>query len=360
MNNSDNLLLGVMRDPWISGSFDRTEWDLCLRQARHARILARLCVLLDQARILPTVPPKVHQHLEAARTVADQHERILRWEVNRLEQALGPLRIPVILLKGAAYVLAALPPAGGRLYSDVDILVPKEHLALVESTLLRHGWQVAKLDKYDQRYYRKWMHELPPLTHKERGTMIDLHHNILPETGRLHPNPQALLEAARPVAGTIFSILAPADMVLHSAAHMFQDGELGGSLRDLADLDGLLRHFGKDIGFWDGFVSRGRQLDLSRPMFYALRYAQQFFETPVPQTVMADAMQYAPAAAILSLMDSLVRRALIPVAPDCTPWDTDLARWLLYVRSHWLRMPPLLLARHLFKKALRRFDAKDA
>ena len=31
-----------------------------------------------------------------------------------------------------------------------------------------------------------------------------------------------------------------------------------------------------------------------------------------------------------------------------------LARWLLYVRSHWLRMPPLLLARHLLRKSLRR------
>jgi len=29
----------------------------------------------------------------------------------------------------------------------------------------------------------------------------------------------------------------------------------------------------------------------------------------------------------------------------------QFARWLLYVRSHWLRMPPALLTRHLLRKA---------
>jgi hypothetical protein len=32
-------------------------------------------------------------------------------------------------------------------------------------------------------------------------------------------------------------------MVLHSATHLFYDGELNHGLRDLVDLDDLLRHF---------------------------------------------------------------------------------------------------------------------
>jgi len=30
-----------------------------------------------------------------------------------------------------------------------------------------------------------------------------------------------------------------------------------------------------------------------------------------------------------------------------------MAVWLLFVRSHWLRMPPGLLAAHLLRKAFR-------
>jgi hypothetical protein len=34
---------------------------------------------------------------------------------------------------------------------------------------------------------------------------------------------------------------------------------------------------------------------------------------------------------------------------------SGMARWALYVRSHWLRMPPLLLMQHLTRKVLRRW-----
>jgi hypothetical protein len=54
------------------------------------------------------------------------------------------------------------------------------------------------------------------------------------------------------------------------------------------------------------------------------------------------------------LMDRVVPLALFPVHPD-QPWRrASRARWLVYVRAHWLRMPPLLLARHLGTKAWRR------
>ena len=54
--------------------------------------------------------------------------------------------------------------------------------SLAEQLLLHAGWSHMKADEYDQHYYREWMHELPPLQHKERGTVVDLHHGILPVT----------------------------------------------------------------------------------------------------------------------------------------------------------------------------------
>jgi hypothetical protein len=275
--------------------------------------------------------------------------------VNRLERVLQHLDTPIVLLKGSAYVMAGLPPARGRLYSDVDILVPKERLEVVESTLLHNGWETLKLESYDQRYYRTWMHEIPPLQHGERETVLDVHHGILPETGRLRPDSKLLLESALTLDASCFKVLAPADMILHSAAHMFQDGELAGSLRDLTDLDDLLRHFGRRDDFWAELVPRARRLDLSHPLFYALRYAQQLLNTPVPgEVVIAAGAAGRSPAPVLRFMDALVRRALILDPPDQTSSSAELARWLLYIRSHWLRMPPLLRTRHLFRKSLRR------
>jgi hypothetical protein len=357
----NHLLLQALRDPQSCTSFTFNEWRFCIPLARRAKVLARLHCLLQTHGLLEAVCEEVRNQLAAAHVTASHNEREVRWEVNRLGRVLGHLDTPIVLLKGSAYLLSGLPPSRGRLYNDVDVLVPKAKLNMVESALLDAGWEALKLDGYDQRYYRTWMHELPPLRHRERGTVLDVHHAILPETGRLHPDSRLLLESALDLKGSRFKVLAPVDMVLHSTAHMFQDGELAGSLRDLTDLDDLLRYFGNQEGFWDGLVPRAKRLELTRPLFYALRYANQLLDTPVPQPV-REAARVAgqPPAPILRLMDSLVRRALMLGAPGQVKLSGNLARLLLYIRSHWLRMPPLLLAQHLLRKALPRRESPPA
>ena len=52
----------------------------------------------------------------------------------------------------------------------------------------------------------------------------------------------------------------------------------------------------------------------------------------------------------------LMGRVLRPKHPEGP--GTPVSDWLLYVRSHWLRMPPWLLASHLSRKALRRLSRR--
>jgi hypothetical protein len=54
-------------------------------------------------------------------------------------------------------------------------------------------------------------------------------------------------------------------------------------------------------------------------------------------------------------MDSLVGGSLAIRTGAEPPMLAGIARWCLYVRSHWLRMPPILLARHLTRKAFKRW-----
>jgi 3-hydroxyacyl-CoA dehydrogenase len=56
-------------------------------------------------------------------------------------------------------------------------------------------------------------------------------------------------------------------MVLHSATHLFFEGELRHGLRDLVDLDDLVRHFAaQDASFWQRLVARAFEMDLARPL----------------------------------------------------------------------------------------------
>ena len=345
------LVVEALRQPGMMAGLTLADWDLLLRQAGSARLVNRLRAMLAEGGMLDTVPPQVRTHLDWSHTLAARHRRAVHWEVEQIRRALDGLGLQPILLKGAAYAAAGLPPAEGRMFSDIDIMVPKDRLGEVEAALMMHGWVGTHTDAYDQRYYREWMHELPPMQNVKRDTLVDVHHAILPETARATPAPAKLSAAAVAIPGQHgLRTLAPADMVLHSATHLFY-GEFEHGLRDLVDIDRLLRHFGTDRAFWDGLAARARELELGRPLFYALRSAQRLLGTKMPAQVLEDSRRDAPNAALLALMDWLFGYAMLPAHRSIDRFATAPARLLLYIRANWLRMPPLLLARHLFHKA---------
>ncbi|NTV70763.1 MAG: nucleotidyltransferase family protein [Azonexaceae bacterium] len=353
MAERDLLLRALLTEPNQLMSASASQWDLLIRQARSSNLLARLANHFVEANLLEIVPHSPRQHLISALRLVDRQNIAMRWEVECIRKAVADTEMPIILLKGAAYVLSELRAARGRLFSDIDILVPMHRLADVESGLMLHGWQSLQYDEYDQRYYRRWMHEIPPMRHVRRGTVIDVHHSILPPTARVKVNTEALLAAAKPLVGhNSVYVLQPTDMFLHSATHLFHEGEFEKGLRDLFDLDSLLREFGSKDGFWEKLVPRALELGLERPLFYALRYTNLILGTPIPISVFMAAMVAKPVGGLLYVMDFCYLRALRPLHPSTDDTGSRSARFALYLRSHWLRMPLHLLAYHLGRKAL--------
>jgi hypothetical protein len=346
------LLLTVLRAPQTARDLTLVEWDLLLRQATSAQLMPALVHLCDDAQLTDALPAQVRPHLAWMRVRMERHAAAVQFEIQRIQAAMAELHLPLLLLKGAAYSATQLGPARGRLFSDIDIMVPKAQLAEVEAALMLHGWVGNNHDAYDQRYYRQWMHEIPPLQHLRRHSVIDVHHAILPETARVRPDPALLRAAAVDVPGMPgVQTLAPADMVLHSAVHLFYDGEFDKGLRDLVDLHRLLTQFGAVPDFWEDLPARAAQLQLARPLFYALRYSSALLHTAVPASAIAAMAFAAPNAVLLALMDALFLRALQPLHASAADGLSGIARGMLYVRGNWLRMPPVLLARHLFHKA---------
>jgi hypothetical protein len=234
-------------------------------------------------------------------------------------------------------------------------MVRREHLAGVERALLDAGWEFEKTDPYDQHYYRAWSHELPPMRCAGQALELDLHHGILPPFGRLKPDTDALFAAAIPVEGTPFRILSPADQVLHAAAHLFQDSDCSGRLRDLVDFDGLVRCFSAaDDSFWQVLEQRGRLHQLGRPLWYALTFGRAWLATPVPVNFLRSNRSAKPPAPARWLVTTLVPLALLPVDPDSASSARNrIAGRLMEARAFWLRMPPWLLLFHAINKFAR-------
>jgi Uncharacterised nucleotidyltransferase len=372
-------LAKALADPSYVLGLNDDQWTALLCMAHAERLTASLAWRLDGL----ATPQTAAAILDEARSSAEVQRVQALWEAEMARRALAPLGIPVVLLKGTAYVAAGVDAGRGRLIGDLDILVPRDQLDAAEAALLSSGWEWVNPDPYDDAYYRTHMHELPPLIHAERDRMIDVHHTILPLTARVRPDAAALLERAvvltppsrlregsgegvsasaelvetgpppappasgrgegeQPppaVGGGALSTLAPEDMLLHAVAHLFADGDLAGGLRNLWDIDRLVREFADAPDWWQRVHRASAQHSLTPYLSRALRLAHHLFDTPVDPWL---AWKARPGD-VWYLSRILARDR----------WGREtrtLLRLAFYIRSHWIRMPPLMLARHLFVK----------
>jgi hypothetical protein len=186
---------------------------------------------------------------------------------------------------------------------------------------------------------------------------VDLHHTIAPVTSRTRADDYLLFKDVVSLPGSRYFVLDPCDQVIHAAVHLFQDSELDGRLRDLVDLDGLIRHHMHDASAWERLAERARAHRADRVLWYALHYCRKWVGTPIPET----ALQNPPSASSRTAMDWVFTRSGLPQLPD-EPSGMALrtAFALGRLRYHLLRMPPGLLIRHLVHKAwTRRFARRS-
>lgn len=350
---SGDPLLRLFREPGTACDFTVSDWRNVLFRAGIGNFLAAIKAKLSSHGLLETIPLKARFRLEEADTLALYNQRTLSFEIGRIELILAPLGVPLVLLKGAAYLRAGLLPARLRTASDIDLMVRRCDLPEVEQKLISSGWRNSNVTAYDDHYYRTWMHEIPPMVHPSRSFALDLHHAIAPLTCRKPGDTAALFEAAAELKGSKLRVLCPADMVLHCGTHLFNEEILLG-FRDLLDVNGLIVHFSKEHDFWTELRERAERHGFERTAFYMLRYCEFFFGTQGPESLREWLEHAAPPAPMLKLMDAIFISALTPPWPNRRQPLRALGIWLLYVRSHWLKMPPHLLARHLLIKATKR------
>lgn len=352
------ILLRLLRDPGVASEFSMKDWESVISQARRAGLLLMLETYLRSKSTKLTIPDQIVRLLRAEYCLADKQSASVVWEAGKLITVLQGIGLKPIFLKGAAYILADLPVAKGRLLSDIDILVPATSIRSVELALTANGWMASDLDSYDQHYFRAWMHEIPPLVHVKSNTTLDVHHTILALTAKSSPDADLLIAdaVAAPFEGAY--VLSPEDMVLHSAAHLFSEGELELGLKGLIDIERLITGFVvKDPDFWQSLILRAKRHQLCAALYSGLRYCQMILDLEVPAQVIHQ-LEMVPGIKRRPFLDFLYRRALMPDHPEVDGTFTALSRFLLYVRGHYLRMPVRLLVPHLVRKAWKNYNNK--
>lgn len=347
-----SLLIQVLSEPQRLLKLDKAQWQTLLAQANVCQLVGRLNYLMDLYHY--SKPSYVKWHLESAYKIAEKQRKQAIVEFLEVPNALKSISTQLIFLKGAAYIAKKLPCSFGRTFSDIDVLVKKEELKKIENILKFSNWLKSEVDDYDEKYYRTWMHEIPPLYHVSRGSVLDVHHNILPSTNKHTPNITSFSFAQVEVenVGKI-NTLDDIDLCIHMAVHLFTESEFHNGLRDISDFDMLLRHFQlAQPNFVTQLIQRAKFLGLYDYTRLAIRYSHMKFTTPINGIGLNDLTS--ESVFLTTFQDFCFQNIFKPNHSSCRDWKMAVAEFFLYWRGHLIRMPLRLLIPHLARKSYMR------
>lgn len=340
--HSPPSLISLLQAPHSVLGVTDEQWSDIVVSARKNQMLGQLAARLQQAGVLGSVPPSVLRHLNLDLHTALRRSESALWEVASMRRAVNAT-IPLVFVKGCAYALTSDHNAAGRNFSDIDVMVRHQALGKVESALISVGWKPSQVDDYDAAYYRNWMHEVPPMEHVRRNTVVDLHHAINPPVSRFYVNPDKLFERICEVKQGIF-VLSPNDRVIHCALHLLQEGEPKKLLRDLYDLYLLVsQHLPKESDI--------QQL--------GQRASELGVETLVMTALAASSEIFALHHAVIASQNRLLRVCVVRAALGQEVKSSGMQQWLCHwagiavlAHSHWMKMPLRMLVPHLFHKSM--------
>lgn len=249
-------LVDALLKPSLLSELSLAQLSAIIAEARFHNMLCQLGQVCQRNGCWNELPEQFRTHIVSAEYAYEKQQSQLRYEVDAFDKCFKSLEIQWVYLKGAAYHLSRFTEFGGRVMADIDILVAEDDLVRVESLLKSQGWITSHINDYDEKFYREWSQEIPPMRHSERRTELDIHFNILPKTLKETPSPDVLMEhtASLKDEKTNARVFAPEAMIIHSAIHLFFESEFHKGFRDLHDLYILISRFQQEDGFWNKLI----------------------------------------------------------------------------------------------------------
>ena len=340
------MLTQYLLDFTLPESMNNNGLHSLLRVLIHAQLHGYIAYKIDD---IERYPKAFTRHLLSIKTFSKaQYVQVIK-ACNTISNDLEALGAPVLLLKGAAYIAANKANAKGRLISDIDILVSKEHLPEVERLLTSKGWAAKELDNFDEKYYREWSHELPPYSHLETGVTLDIHHNLLPGTSGKTIDIADIIATKQ---NTDFNLFVPKDeyLILHSAIHLLLNDDIEKGLRDCLDLHCLLKEYVQSNNI-ETLQEVFQNADCEREFFVLLNLLTKLFTNEAG--IYSDKTLSINNNSTYKSIASDLEKAVFPATSYLSNSSNHYARFKVYLRGHLSKMPLSLFIRHIIYKAYR-------
>lgn len=352
-----SLLISLFNNPRLAKELSMYDWSKVVSHGRDQNMLGRIWWRLELNNLEGYIPDRVVPHFTSCNLFVEQQEININRELEDISRTLVSRGIDTTVLKGAAYIALQSSCKHGRIFNDIDILVDHSKIRDAEIALMTLGWFHKKETDYDKRYFREWMHEIQPLIHKDRLTTIDLHHNILPLTNKKHFNAGKLNAIKlKQVPLMTFDLV---DRFIHSATHLFTEGEFPHAIRDITDLIILYQELDGEeeaASALNLILERSNALGLNDYVHLALLFVLQNLSKAseykqIESLVSKNPITFyitVPAFKFVFTADSIVQGSFI----------NNLGLFWLYMRSHLIKMPLHVLIPHICRKFIHNIKEK--
>lgn len=336
------LIINIYRDPNEAISLQDSDWVNIIRVLRHHQLLARYCYVFKQLNVFDSLTEYAKHHLINAEILAQKQNNQVIQEAKELSQIASGHTKKLVFLKGAGYSLSKDEASKGRTYNDIDLLVEKDAIQTIERRLNLNCWMSETIKDYDKKYYRQWAHEIPPLRNNARGTILDLHHNLVPIISDRSPDINVFFDELA-MTDTGQQVLSPPARTLHSIIHLFFNEDVHNGFRDLTDLDLLIKQHGS-ADYWSKLNKLAIQSGFDKELWLCVNCLYSLLGTPLPTSELDKITQSVPLK--WHMLKKVYSKALMPNHPTTRVFKQTIALNLVFLRGHMGKMPLRVLFYH--------------
>jgi hypothetical protein len=280
---SSRTLLAMLRGDVLGGVLAPQEARRIVERAARLGVAPILWDRLQGGKAAGRLPEELRAELRRFTYAQTLYNTVMLRELGELLEGLRQTGVQPVVLKGAALAGRLYRNVGLRTLSDLDLLVRPSELPAADGVLRRRGYR-QRVDPRFRTLYRHHHHTAPyapPRGHPR----VELHTGLISPDHGLHPDLERMRARCRDARfhRALGAILCPEDQLLHVCLHLSLSDRFVRGLKDLMDIDGLVRET-EDLD-WDRFLATTEDAGLGRPVCYALGLARRCLHTPLPAAV---------------------------------------------------------------------------
>jgi len=239
------------------------------------------------------IPASIMWRLKEAYLHTAKRNKHLYQELSQILFILKNNNIPVIVLKGAYLAEIIYANIALRPMYDIDLLVRKRDLPMVERELLKRGYGPLDRHPIEEQYKRK-RHLIPFVKNRVR---TEIHWTIVPVNNTFQIDLDEMWERARPILiGDIEVLgLSPEDLILQLCLNTIKKTikkRFRGRLYTLHDISETIQYHKAEIK-WELILHRAFKWHCKNSTYMALHLARGLLAAAVPDEVL-DGMKVSP------------------------------------------------------------------